>query len=193
MKKLLFIISIFILGTSHAEILDRIAAVVNNKIITLSDIQRERQIRLVLGINETKDTGTILRELIDAQVMDEQISQFPGIEITTDQVDTEVSRHPDLQGLPVSDVQDAVLKRLRRAEFLQVRFRQFIRPTDEEVREYYGTVFVPAAEKRGLTPVPPLEQITEQVRNNVVEEKVSHEVNNWLEAIRRRSDIEVFD
>ena len=77
-------------------------------------------------------------------------------------------------------------------EFFELRFRQFLRTTDAEVSEYYTKIFVPAAQGKG-GPVPPLEQVTDMIRDNVIQEKTAHEVESWLTAIRRRSDIEIFD
>jgi hypothetical protein len=73
-----------------------------------------------------------------------------------------------------------------------LRFRQFISATDEEIREYYETVFVPEARARGITTIPPLEQVAASVRANVIDEKMNREVAVWLESIRGRSDVEVF-
>jgi hypothetical protein len=194
MRKTLLVLVVFILVTLPlaAEIIDRIAAVVNNHIITLGDLRREREIRAVLGSTETKEDKAILGELIDAQIIADQIEQFPGIEISEEEIRSELGRHPDLRGLDPALIRDSILRRLRTAEFFQVRFRQFLRATDAEVSQYYATVFLPGAEKRGLKPVPTLQEMTEGIRSSVIEEKVQHDVDNWLDAIRRRSSIEVF-
>ena len=78
-------------------------------------------------------------------------------------------------------------------KYFDLRFRQFIRPGDEDVRKYYDDVFVPEAKKRGLDPIPQLAQITDSVRTNVIQEQMNHEINVWLDAIRTRSNIEVFE
>jgi len=77
-------------------------------------------------------------------------------------------------------------------KYFDLRFRQFIRPTNEDLQKYYDDVFVPEWKKRGLNPIPPLTQITDAIRNNVVQEQMNHEIDVWLEAIRARSNIEVF-
>jgi hypothetical protein len=75
-----------------------------------------------------------------------------------------------------------------------MKFRQAIRPTDEAVRKYYEEIFVPEAKKRGLPSIPPLTdpQMLAAVRQNVIQETLDHEVDVWLEAIRRKSNLEVF-
>jgi hypothetical protein len=74
-----------------------------------------------------------------------------------------------------------------------MRFGQFIQASDADVSKYYDEVFVPEAKKRELNPIPPLTEVADLIRNNVVREAMNHEINIWLEAIRRRSNIEVFE
>ncbi len=64
--------------------------------------------------------------------------------------------------------------------------------TDEDIRRYYENVFVPAAKERGVAAIPTLESVADSVRNNVFQEALNHEINIWLEAIRRKSKIEIF-
>ena len=90
-------------------------------------------------------------------------------------------------------MREVIRKRIQMAKYFDVRFRQFLRASDEEIRKYYDEVFVPEAKARGLNPIPPLEQVADVIPKNVIEEKLDHEVKIWLEAIRRRSDIEIFE
>ncbi len=180
-------------GSVGGEIIDRMVGVVNNHLITQSDLRMERSIQAILDKPATKNDKEILRELIDVHLIDEQISQFPGIEISTAEVAAELGRHQNLNGVSQERLREAIVVRLRRAEFFRIRFVQFIRPTDDEVLQYYKSIFVPAAEKSGLQPVPAMESIVDQVRSNVINEKLSLEVERWLEAIRKRSSIEILE
>lgn len=174
-----------------AEIIDRIVAVVNDHVITLSDVRRAERVREVLGYPKI-DQKQLVRELVDAQLIEEQITQFFGVEVSEAEIDTMMKSVGDLRGVPVDVVRDAVRRRLRTEEFFNLRFRQFLRATDDEIREYYNKIFVPAAQQKG-GPVPSLEQVTEMIRENIVQEKATQDVETWLTATRRRSDIEIFD
>src|SRR2546429_4217559 len=59
----------------NAQVIDRMMAVVNNHIITLSDVTRERLIREVLGNKGMRDDKAILYDLIDAQIIEDEIAQ----------------------------------------------------------------------------------------------------------------------
>jgi hypothetical protein len=175
--------------SGNAEIIDRIVAVVESRIITLSDMRQEREVRARLGEKPVDDDKTLLKQMIDNHLVEAQIADFPGVEATEAEIDADLARSSDAS--PV--IREAVRRRIRTARYFDVRFRQFIRPSEEDVRKYYDNVFVPAAKARGLNPIPRLEQVADGIRRNVIEENLEHDVNIWLEAIRRRSHIEVFD
>lgn len=176
---------------ARAEIIDRIVAVANNRVVTLSDVRRAATVRTILGYPSVEQKQ-LVRELVDSVLIEEQIAQFFGVEVTESQIDEVMKSVADLRGLPADAVREAVRRRLRADQFFEQRFRQFLRATDAEVADYYSKVFVPAAQKKG-GPVPTLEQVADMIRENVIREKATHEVDSWLETIRRRSDIEIFD
>src|SRR5262245_49324940 len=178
-------------ATARAEILDRMAAVVNGKIITLSDIQQERQVRAVLSEGAGTDS-VVLQELIEKSLMEEQMVQYPDIDASEKELEDNLGRIQNSQGIPLNALRDAVVWRLRQQKYFDLRFRQFIRPTDQELQNYYQAVFLPEAQRRGLNPIPSFEQIADSVRSNVIHEKTIREVEDWLATIRRRSAIETF-
>jgi hypothetical protein len=177
---------------SGAEVIDRIVAVVEGHIITLSDLRQEREIRARLGEKPIDDDKALANELVDHYLIERQIVDFPGVEVSEAEVDADLEKSIAREGRPSQTVRDAVRKRIRVEKFFVQRFRQFIRPTDESVKTYYEDIFVPAAKARGLNPIPQLNDVVDAVRENVIQENLDHEVNVWIEAIRRRSTIEVF-
>jgi peptidyl-prolyl cis-trans isomerase SurA len=186
-------VSLWFITSTHAEILDRIVAAVDGHIVTLSDLQQEREIRARLGEKPIDDDKALLQELIENRLIESQMADFPGVEVTDEEVDAELKKTQARQGAASQAVREAVRKRLQMQRYFDVRFRQFLRASDEEVRKYYDEVFVPEARKRGVNPVPSFEQVADMIRMNIIEEKLDHEVMGWLEAIRRRSNIEIFE
>ncbi len=176
----------------YGQILDRMMAVVNNHIITLSDLKRERATRAVLGEKELKDDKALLQDLIDAQIIDEQVSEFPGIDVVDADVQGRIDKISDLQGIPAAVIRAAIQRRLRMSEFFDLRFRQFLSASDDEVLKYYETVFVPAAQKQGMKLIPAMDAVTAQIRSNIIEEKMTPGIDDWLAALRKRSNVEVF-
>jgi hypothetical protein len=176
---------------ADAEVIDRIVAVVDNHIITLSDVRQERNIQAGLGEQVITDDSALIQQLVEHYLIETQMGDFPEAEFSEDEVTEQLKRVQTVNDASTPALRDAIRRRIRMSKYFDVRFRQFIRPSDEEIQKYYVDVFVPAARARGLNPVPPLDSIIDAVRENVVKEKLNHEVNIWLEAIRRRSFIEI--
>jgi hypothetical protein len=178
---------------ARAEVIDKVVAVVDGHIITASDMRQERDILMRLSENPVDDDKALVRQLIDNYLIETQITDFPGIDVTDTDVDQELQKSVTREGAPSPALREAVRLRVRMRKYFEVRFVQFIQASDEDVSKYYKDVFVPEAEKRELNPIPPMAQVTELIRNNVIQERLSHEIAIWLEAIRRRSNIEVFE
>ena len=190
----LFVFTFLALGRSlPAEVIDKVVAVVDAHIITASDIRQERDILRRLNEKAIDDDKAMVQQLIDNYLIETQIADFPGIDITDADVTAELQKSVAQEGAPPQALRDAVRLRIRMQKYFEVRFGQFIHATDVDVQKYYNDVFVPEAEKRGMNPIPPLSEVTDLVRNNVLQEGLHHEITIWLEAIRRRSSIEVFD
>ena len=179
-------------AAAHGEILDRIIAVVEGHIITLSDVRQERQIRMQLREQIPADEQALAREMVDNYLIDRQSADFAGLDVSPEEVEEELRVFVP-QGTPSQAMRDAVTLRIRIAKFFDLRFQQFIRPTDEEIKNYYDGMFVPEAKSRGVNPVPALTDVVDAIRNNLIQEQRNREIDMWLAGIHKRSTIEVFD
>jgi len=194
LKSIFGALCLFILAASaRGEVIDRIVAVVDGHIITSSDVRQERETLARLGDKPIVDDKALVRQMIDNYLIETQIADTPGIDVSEAEVDAELQNVPAGAGPPSKAVREAVRQRIRMRKYLEVRFGQYIRPSDEDIRKYYNDVFMPAAKEKGLNPVPPLEQVADLIRTNVRQEGLNHELNIWLEAFHRRSNIEVFE
>jgi hypothetical protein len=178
----------------HAEVIDRIVAVVDGHIFTLSDLRSEREMRARLGEPPIHQNPELAKELVDRYLIEQQIGDYPNVDVSEEEIEADLqgagSRANDPPGL-----RDAVRKRIRIQKFLDLKFAESIRPTDQQIRTYYDEVFVPAARARGLNDVPPLSdgELSRAVRDNVIQEALDREVTLWVAALRQRSNIEVFE
>jgi parvulin-like peptidyl-prolyl isomerase len=180
--------------SGNAEVIDRVVAVVEGHVITLSDLRQERQIRAQLGEEPIDEDAALTKQLVDNFLIERQIADYPNLDVTDAEVDSDLEKF-NLSASRASDaLRNAVRQRIRMQKFFDVRFRQFIRPTDDEIRKYYDEVFLPEARARGMQSIPPLTdpEMEKGIRENVIQENLNHEVDGWLKAIRRRSNVEVF-
>ena len=194
MERILILICFWLVSlTVSAELIDRIVAVVDSHIITASDMRQEREILERLGEKPVDDDKVLVRQLIDNYLIASQIADSPGADVTDAEIDAELQKSVAREGEPSAAIREAVRLRVRMRKYFDFRFGQYLSAADEDVRKYYTDVFAPAARDHGLNPVPPLEQVTDLIRSNVVKESLNHEINIWLEAIRRKGNIEVFE
>ena len=185
----LFVLIIVLGPLVFGEILDRIVAVIDDRvIITLSDVRKERAVQSAFG----RDAGTddaILDALIERHFVDEQIAQFREIDVPENVVSERLERLKATLDISIDDLRGALTAEYRRAQFLIERFQQFIRVSDEELQQYYNDVYVPEVRNRGGR-VQPLDEVVDAIRQNKAAEKMNEEVTSWLMELRRRSTIE---
>ena len=60
----------------------------------------------------------------------------------------------------------------------------------EKIERYYQTVIVQPAREKGQT-VPPLDQVSQVIERDIVDQKVASEMTAWFEDARRHADIAV--
>ena len=173
-----------------AEVIDRIAAVVDGRIITLSDIRKEHQIAAVFADPVLTDENQ-LKSLIDRTLLEKEMDQFPGLEVSEDEIDDRMKSIGDLHGIAIDEIRNAVSQRIQRDRYIKQRYSQFIVVSNEEIRIQYETVFVPEAKRRGIE-IPDLSQVQNTIQGILFEEKVSEEIETSLKSLRDRSDIEIF-
>jgi hypothetical protein len=184
-----------LVSSVRAEIIDKVVAVVDGHIITVSDMRQERNILMRLNEKPLDDDKALVQQMIDNYLIQTQITDFPGIDVADADVDQELQKSAirESAGAPSPALREAVRLRIRMQKYFELRFGQFIHATDDDISKYYKAVFVPEAQKRGLDPIPPLAQVSDLIRDNVIQEGLHHEITIWLEASRRRSNIELFD
>src|SRR5262245_5412024 len=176
---------------ARAEILDRVMAVVTRAsgrtVITLSDVHKEREIQKALDRDLATDQD-VLQFLIERYLVEDQM-QFSGVDASDQEIDERMADIRDLRGIARSDLRDALAREIRAEKYYESRFGQFIRPSDEELRDYYENVLLPEARSKGLT-IPSFEQAMQssetatQLRTRVILEKRKREVATWLENIK---------
>src|SRR5216110_1325466 len=101
---------IFILCSTlacQAEVLDRIVAVVNGRIITLSDVRQEREVRARLGQKSVERDAALVKALIDERLIESEIMDYPGIDVTDDEVNAYLQSSVAREGAPSRAIRDA--------------------------------------------------------------------------------------
>ncbi len=206
---ILFVGALALLGALAlpAEIIDRIAVSVGDRVITASDLDREIRVTAFLaGVQPDFSTAAkrataermveqtlIRRELETSQyptpapaeiapVLEEfQKKHFAGQD--------EYRRALESYGITEQDVQDELLWQRTLLMFLGVRFRAGVQVTDAEMRDYYDQVVAPAAKQAHPGETPAFENYREQIDEKLTGDRVDREMDAWLTEARKRIDI----
>lgn len=202
---------------SDSAVIDRVEAVVNRQVILASDLQDEIQLAVLNPNNNGTQKITehqaldqlISRTLIQQQIRQDDVEsaepkpeeiQARLHEIRTDlpacvQADcksdagwTAFLAHHDLTP---KRVESYLRNRLKILSFIEMRFRQGIRITPEEIQAYYHDKLLPQYPS-GDTP-PPLEQVSSRIEEILLEQKVNALFGDWLANLRKQGQIEVLD
>ena len=189
-------------STAGAEIIDRILAVVDREIITLSDVNSAILFGLVEIPRDTTDkTQAALDRLIERRLTLTEVERYAPPEPAATLVDAAVAarraRFADsaqfeaalaASGLPADQLRRHLRDDLRIETYLQQRFGAALQPTEGELVLYYREH--PAEFTRG-SELRPFDEVRNEVRARMVTERRALLIRKWLAALRRRSDVNV--
>jgi hypothetical protein len=61
----------------------------------------------------------------------------------------------------------------------------------DDITQYYRTTFTQEMQRQ-KAPVPPLDDVREQIRTVLKEQRLNQELGKWTEELRRKADIQVY-
>jgi hypothetical protein len=198
-------------------VLDRAVAVVNKHVILASDLDDE--IRLsVLDPNTVPQVELTrqqaLDQLISRTLIEQQIRQqdIEAIEPSQEEVNARLheirAELPNCvrqncasdagwkaflaaHGLTEERVEAYLRYRLEILRFIELRFRQGIQISPQQVDLYYHETLAPQYAP-GET-VPPLDQLAPRIQEILLQQQVNVLFDNWLTNLRQQGDVEVLD
>jgi hypothetical protein len=184
---------------AEAEVIDRLLAVVDGQVITLSDVQGGTTLGLVEAGPAADPVGAVLDRLIERALMLAEVDRYQPPEPAEDQVaarlagvrrrfpsETALKAALDASAFTEARLAEFVRNDLRIERYLEQRFPATAQPSDDEVTEYYRTR---ASEFASGGAVPPLEQVRPQVRQRLAAERRAALVADWVGGLRRRANI----
>jgi parvulin-like peptidyl-prolyl isomerase len=183
------------------EVIDRIAARVDNDIILLSDIRvLERYQQLVDGKSESD--AQVLDRLVDQWIVrnEAETAQFPrpsddeiarGVERVQKSFTSpeEYNTRKKQIGLTDADVRAMVSSQLYLGNYLDSRFRPSVRVEPRDVDAFYEKAVVPRAQARGQAP-PSLDAARDYIREALVQKSIDDQAERWLNESRGRVHVE---
>ena len=182
---------------------DRIVAVVNEEVITLTDVRIAEAFGLYAEEIEegTEDPRSLILQrlidqkvviqlsgnevLIEGEILDEglnRITQKMGAE--------EAEKRLRQFGLDWEDMKDFLRERIIFETIISERFSKVNPVSLEEIEEYYQRNYVPAQREKGVEPKPMME-ILDEIESGIKQEKIEAQIQDWIKNLREKSDIQI--
>ena len=199
-----------------AQTLDRVVATVNNHAILASDVADE----LRLSVLDPDNNGTALtprralqqlisRGLIQQQIREEDAEasnpqeaevqarvgelrrEFPAC--VRENCASEAGWNSFLlkNGLTRDRLEAYMRLRLEILRFIETRFRQGIRISQQEIEAYYRNTLLP--QYKPGSKIPPLETVSARIEEILLQQQVNALFSAWLENLRKQGDVEILD
>ena len=193
--------------SGKTDLQDRVLAVVDEDPILASDV--ERAIRLGLeqprpGETDERFRRRVLDALIDQRLQFHEVDRFNFEQVPVDDIQKRVaeirSHFPDEAsfqkalkevGLDPKGLRQLVARQLLVVTYVDERLgsRVFVEPDD--ISRYYRDVLTPEMRKRGQQP-PPLEEVREDIRETLKQQKMTQEMASWTRELRDKADVVVY-
>jgi hypothetical protein len=194
-----FLALLLVASAARAEIIDRILAVVEGQMITLSDVRGVIRLGLETVPPGGDPIAQVLDKLLERQLMLVEVDRYAPPEPALEAIEARLreirAKFPDALavettlhqiGMTQEDVRRYVRDTLRIEAYLEQRFTATIQPSDDEIAAYYR--LNEAAFTRGGALVPYAQARTE-ARARLIQERRATLIRDWLAGLRRRANI----
>jgi len=198
----LFLLSLtFVRASLPQELIDRIAARVENDIILLSDVRTLGRYQMLVD-GKSENEAQLLERLIDQWVVQNEAdaSRFPRP--TDAEIDQGVAAlkksFPSLQeyeerrkqsGLSEAQVRDKIATQMHLTNYLDSRFRPSVQVDARAIEDFYNSAVLPRAKARGQEP-PSLEASRDVIQEALIQQSIDAQADRWLKESRSRIHVE---
>ena len=187
----------------QSVIIDKIAAIVNDQVITQSEVFALEKLNLEFsGLPKSKSP---LENRIRFHLVLQQLQNQPPVAITPEELDRAIQPYIESRGgdekfreflrtigMNYQDFKMEVQDQLGIRKFIADRFRPFVNITLSDAQKYYDEVYVPIFEILGKQP-PTFPESFEDIQIEMVESQVQDRVEDWLREIRLNASISIKD
>jgi hypothetical protein len=185
---------------------DRIAAVVDRQVLTVSEISQLVEIRFFPRLAKSDDDHR--REVLDALIAQalryRDVERFGAEDITRDAIEArieEMERRFASEAqftaalaraeLTLDEVRALAKRQLQVESYIQERFAPLVFVSAEDIEEYYRGPWTRQRRERGLA-VPPLAEVRDEVRDAVRSTRLQDEIDKWTAQLRGRANVDVY-
>jgi peptidyl-prolyl cis-trans isomerase SurA len=201
-----------LLATTHlppagGAVVDRIAALVDQQVITVSEVSQMSDIRFFprpAAQNDDDYRHSILDSLISQALRYRDVERFGAEDIPKDSIEArlleiqkrfaspaEFTAAIQRTELTLDEVRTLVKRQLQVEAYIQERFAPMIFISNDEIATYYRGAWSQQRRQRGLS-IPPLTEVTEEIRTLLKSTRQQEEIDKWTAQLRARANVDVY-
>jgi hypothetical protein len=189
-----------------AVTVDRIAAVVDGQVLTVSEITQRVEIRFFprLATSEEDHRREVLDALIAQALRYRDVERFGAQDIPRDTIEArllqiqqrfaseaEFNAAVTRAELTVDEVRALVKRQLQVEAYIQERFAPLVFISAEDVDQYYRGPWTRQRRERGLA-VPALAEVADEIRTAARSARLEEEIGKWTAQLRARANVDVY-
>ena len=206
-RRLAAIVLLVLATAAPAATIDRIAAVVDRQVLTVSEVNQMVELRFfprAAGTSDDDYRRDVLDSLIAQALRFRDVERFGAADIPKDSIEARLREitarfaSPDefaaamqRAELTPDEVRALVKRQLQVEAYIQERFAPLIFVANEEIAAFYNGAWSAQRRTCGL-PVPPLADVREEIRALLRGDRLQSEVERWTTQLRQRANVDVY-
>jgi hypothetical protein len=205
-----FVMGLLLAGVGQAQVVDRMVAVVNKRVILESELDQATRVEFLRQARSIQslvpaDRAAVLERLIDRSLLDQQIVNAAMLDPVPEELAAKIKEIRagipgavgnerwnailDGYGLTSQDVEEQLTSESRILRFIDLRFRGLVRVDKDAITAYYQERFLPEVRKRNAAE-PKLAEVSNKIEQILAEQRIDELLNNWLKTLRAQAHIE---
>jgi parvulin-like peptidyl-prolyl isomerase len=186
------------------QLADRIVAVVDEDPILASDLEQAIGLGLEsrrAGEDDTAFRRRVLDALIEQRLRFHEVDRFGFTEVPVEEIEARFedirSQFPSVEafrarlraiGSSEEALRQLVARQLMVLTYVEERVGARVFVALDDIRAYYESVLVPEMRRSGAA-VPPIEEVREQIRAVLREQRLDEEIERWTAGLRAEADV----
>jgi len=183
---------------SRAELVDRIVAIIDREVVTLSEAEQASEIARA-RTGASAPLVSVVERLIESRLVEREVERFTGEPLSPEIVDgalqevharfsseTAFQEMLARNGLSEEELRATLRRQIGVAQYLERRFRPLTFVTEEQIEAYYRDELMPSLQGR---PLPELSEVSESIRRVLEERAFNARVEEWIESLKGRTRI----
>jgi hypothetical protein len=186
---------------------DRVLAVVDEDPVLASDVERVVKLGLQQpnpGESDEAFRRRVINSLIEERLRFHEIDRYGFQQVPVEDIEAQVAKvrasfkddaafQKTLRevGLRIQGLRQLLTRQLLVLTYVDERLGPRVFVSFDDINRYYRTVLTPEMQKKGAA-VPPVEDVREDIREVLKQQKLTGELAKWTEELRAKADVVIY-